>query len=123
MIYITPEGNLLLKTHEGINFISINNILYLKAEGAYTRIFIEDGINLIICKNLIGFEKLLQENDFIRIHRSFLINIEKVSFFESKNRVVNIQANKIPISKRKSEMIYKLLLSNGINDGKNHCLL
>lgn len=122
-MFLTPEGNLFLNTHDGIHYISSNAILYCKAEGAYTKVFLESETNILICKHLITFERILFEHGFIRVHRSFLVNINKVSFFESKKRVLYIKEIIIPISKRNSGKIYQILLSNGKSDGKNHCCL
>ena len=97
MIFITPERSLFLKTQNGIHFISLNVILLCKAEGAYTKVFLEDEASVIISKHLITFEKILNEHGFIRAHRSFLINIWKEPFFESKNRILYIKYHWCPV--------------------------
>jgi two-component system LytT family response regulator len=103
--------------------ISLNSILYFQAERAYTKLILKERDNLIICKHLIVFEKLIKAHGFLRIHRSFLVNISKISFFQSKHRIVKIQENEIPVSKRNCDKIFKILLSKGIKDGNNKCRL
>lgn len=78
-----PSGELrkiALPTMEGINFEKINNILYLEAKGNYTHLFFVDGRKMLVCKTLREMEIILADNlQFVRIHRSFTINLNCLS--------------------------------------------
>ena len=67
-----------LPTVEGFEFITVADIIYLKADGNYTRIFIENSENKMASKNIGEWESLLCGDSFCRVHNSFLININKI---------------------------------------------
>ncbi len=68
-----------LPTMEGIHFEKIKNIVSLEASGNYTILRFEDKHQLLVCKTLRNMEALLDEHkQFIRIHRSFTINLSKL---------------------------------------------
>lgn len=61
---------------EGLLFIEVKDIIYLEAEGAYTRIWVANGSSLMISKRLKFFEDILQDRpNFFRSHRSYMVNI------------------------------------------------
>ena len=63
-----------------IKFIDINDIVLIKADGAYSEILLHDDSKYLISKNLKHFEDLLSFSEaFMRVHKSFLINANYVS--------------------------------------------
>jgi len=67
-----------LSTSDGFEFIEVNDILYCKAEGAYTVFVLKSSEKILVSKNLKEYENLLLEQDFMRVHNSFLINLKEV---------------------------------------------
>ena len=65
----------------GIIYIEKKEILLAKAQGSYAEIKLSSDKNLIISKNLKHIESLLVEDNFMRIHRSTLINLTCVKEF------------------------------------------
>ena len=55
--------------------------------------------NIIILSSLKSFEKELPKEKFMRIHKSFIVNLEKIDTYDSKN--VFIDSEKIPLSRNK----------------------
>ncbi|MCG8326696.1 MAG: LytTR family transcriptional regulator [Chitinophagales bacterium] len=65
-----------LPTLEGFLFKKVENIVLLEAQGNYTNLLFEDGSRIMVCKTLRHTEQMLQSYpQFIRIHRSFTINL------------------------------------------------
>jgi DNA-binding LytR/AlgR family response regulator len=54
-----------------------------------------------------GFEKELPEGRFIRVHKSYIINLDRVEKFNSKFAEIGI--TKIPLSRNKKEDIVKAI--------------
>lgn len=84
-----PEGELFfsgrkentkiaLPTAEGLTFIKVLDILYCKASGNYTNIFLKDGRKYMVTRQLHEYEKLLKSYHFFRIHHSTLIQLEGI---------------------------------------------
>ena len=99
---------------DGINFINVGDIIYLEASGMYTVIVLESEKELTVSKPLKEFEDLLEKDKrFFRPHRSFLVNLEKITKYSRKEgTVIYLSNNKeIPLSRyRKSE--FDVLMSS-----------
>lgn len=68
-----------LPTMEGIHFERIQEITSLEAQGNYTMIYFTNGRQLLVCKTLQDIEALLDcPYQFVRIHRSFTINLNQL---------------------------------------------
>lgn len=70
---------LVLPNLTGFDLVEVNRILRCEAMDNYTNIFMEDGKKFIISKTLKHFELLLQDCDFMRVHKSHIINLKKVT--------------------------------------------
>ena len=75
---------LAVKESKSINYIDIENIVHLKADGNYTNIVLKDGKNLISSKVLKHYDQLLSNYGFLRVHRSNMINLNYVKEFRHK---------------------------------------
>lgn len=67
-----------LNTGDGIMFIELQDILYLKADGSYTHFVLSNKSKITISKKIAEFERLEQVGNFMRIHRSHIVNLECV---------------------------------------------
>lgn len=66
-----------LPTAEGLRFERIERITHLEASGNYTYLHFHNGQKVLVCKTLQEMtQRLAQPHRFVRIHRSFLINID-----------------------------------------------
>lgn len=70
---------IMLPTFEGFEIVPINQIVYCEADDNFTKFHLKDVSKpLLISKTLKHFEDLLPASNFVRIHRSSLINIDYV---------------------------------------------
>jgi two-component system LytT family response regulator len=72
-------NKLSLPTKTGLDIINIDEILYLKADGSYTHLLMIDGSKLTASKRLSEFQKLLSKGDFMRVHRSHMVNLQHIT--------------------------------------------
>jgi DNA-binding LytR/AlgR family response regulator len=86
--------------------IFINKIKWIEAYGDYVKVVTEENTNLVL-STMKSFEKDLPSEKFIRVHKSYIINIEKVERFNSK--FAEIGMTKIPLSRNKKEGLIKAL--------------
>ncbi|MCB9293228.1 MAG: LytTR family transcriptional regulator [Lewinellaceae bacterium] len=71
-----PGSKIALPTIEGYIFKKVEQIVLLEAEGNYTRLQFSDGSQILVCKTLRATEGMLAAHpQFIRIHRSYTINL------------------------------------------------
>lgn len=59
--------------------LTLDEILWIEAEGSYSRVYLTGNRNMVISFNLAVIEKDLPGSDFIRIHRSYIINLHHVN--------------------------------------------
>ena len=73
---LKPEQQqIILPTLHGFDVIKTSSITKLQAKGNFTEVHFTDGSFKLICKFLKHFDELL-DAPFIRIHRSFIVNLE-----------------------------------------------
>lgn len=59
-------------------FIDVNEIIIVKADGSYSEVLLNNGKKILVSKNLTYMELQLQKTKFLRLHRSYIINIDAV---------------------------------------------
>jgi two-component system, LytTR family, response regulator len=74
-----------VKTSEGRKKLVYNDILYVEGMREYLKIFTEKD-RIISRLNFVEIESFLPDDKFIRVHRSFIVAIEKIERIE-KNRI------------------------------------
>lgn len=81
-------------------FVKINfsEITWVEAYGSYSNIHLENGHFITLSFNLSEITKKLNHPMFIRVHRSYLINIEHVNAFIGN--MICIGETRLPISKQ-----------------------
>jgi two-component system LytT family response regulator len=75
------EGKITLPQQDGFQVLNVSEIVYCKADDNYTQIFLGDK-KILVSKTLKYFEEALAEFHFVRIHKSFLVNINEVTKYK-----------------------------------------
>ena len=63
-----------IPTSDGLQFIDIENIVYLEASNNYTTVYLADQQKYLVTRTLKDFEQILPGETFLRIHHSTIIN-------------------------------------------------
>lgn len=102
---------IVLSTSKGMHIIEVENIIRCESDDYYTRFFLKDGKMIMVSKTLKENEELLGENDFIRPHKSHLVNIKHIKEFlkEDGGSLLMNDGSIIPVSRRKREKVMDLL--------------
>jgi len=75
------EGKITIPTQNGFEVLSVQEIIYAKADDNYTLLFLENKREKLVSKTLKYFEDVLNENGFARIHKSYLVNINAIASY------------------------------------------
>lgn len=86
--------------------IFTSKIKWIEAFGDYVKVVTEEGNNLVL-STMKSFEGNLSKEKFVRVHKSYIINIDKVERYNS--RFAEIGSSKIPLSRHKKEDLIKAL--------------
>ena len=105
------EKKILLKTTENIHLIHVSDIIYCQADGGYTRFFTANDKKILVSKPMAEYEELLHDYGFFRVHKSFLVNLQKVQRFgkEDGGYLVFDGDLKVPVASRKKDQLMELL--------------
>jgi len=87
-----PQNYLFVKSNHDLVKVHFSDILYLEGMENYVRIHCENGIITALAK-MKNMEFRLPAERFLRIHKSFIVNLEKVTSI--KNLVFNIKTKEI----------------------------
>ena len=96
---------LILHTEKKIHVVETKNIVYCRADSGYTTFYLIDRKKITISKNLKIFDELLSGSHFFRPHKSYLINLEYIEYYNKQDGgYITMQTEvKIPVSQRKKE--------------------
>ncbi|MEG2013470.1 MAG: LytTR family DNA-binding domain-containing protein [Anaerovoracaceae bacterium] len=83
-------------------------ILYFEADHIYTSAVLTNGGKIIARKSITQWEKELAELDFIRTHKSYLVNLRAISAVNKNTSEIKIKDIVLPISRRKKQEFLRL---------------
>ena len=98
-------------TSNGLLFIDTKNISYFKADNMYAILVCKDSNEYLITKSLKILESELSSDHFLRVHKSFMVNMVHVDqYFNAKGGQVQLECGvKIPISRTKKSIFWETL--------------
>lgn len=97
-----PSQRIVVKLGGKIRIIPVDNVHYLEAADDYVKIHTNDG-DFLKNRTMTYFEKVLDKNQFVRIHRSYILNVQlitRIDPHDKENHVAILKTGaQIPISK------------------------
>lgn len=99
------EMRLCLPTQKGFTILKLEEIVYCEAQRSYTIFRLVNDKTILISKPLFDYERLLSDTVFLRIHKSFLINLLHVKEYirGEGGTVIMTTGTEIEVSRRKKE--------------------
>ncbi len=104
---------LALYHQHGIKLVKPEDILYLSADGSCTRLHFKDGQDYMDSRTLKTFEERLDVALFMRVHRSFIINLHELTEFirEDGSQAILSHTIRIPVSRSYAALLTARLRS------------
>ncbi len=101
---IKPESSL-------SSFSSKEDIDYVFLFKGYTIVVNENGSNEVVDLPMTRVEEMLKDRHFFRIHRSYLVNLRRITEMEIKNKqlLIRMRGHALPVSRRKKKQLLDLL--------------
>ncbi|HET6724078.1 MAG TPA: LytTR family DNA-binding domain-containing protein, partial [Chitinophagaceae bacterium] len=100
---------LALSTTEGVFFFIPSEIIRLEGESNYTRFHFASQKPMLVSRTLKEYEEILAEHDFIRAHKSHLVNKKFVKHLDKEGLLWLTDGSHIIVSRRKKEEVLKEL--------------
>ncbi|QYA26880.1 response regulator transcription factor [Gramella sp. MT6] len=100
------NDRIFVRHHEKMVRISLDDIHYIEADRNYCKVFLKDKKYLLVT-TLKEVDEKLTDNRFLRIHRSYIVNISHID--EIGGNHVVICAHSLPLSKNMRPELFKHL--------------
>ena len=106
------SGYVAIASIDEISFLKMEDIMFCKADGRYTRFYLANGTSCMSSRNIGDYEdRILDESCFFRIHNSYIINMRFVARINKREGISCEMLNglSIPISKRRQDDFSKFM--------------
>ncbi len=103
------DFRLALPTREGVHFLQPSEIVRCESLGNYTKFITVNNKSYLISKTLGEYDVLLSPHEFIRTHKSHLVNKKFISFIDHDGFVVLKDNSKVEVSRRRKEEVMEAL--------------
>jgi two-component system LytT family response regulator len=99
-----------LPTLDGFELVPIENILHCEADSNYTHVVLKNAKRVLVSRTLKEIEELLDGHAFLRIHHSYLVNLnEIVRYIRGEGGYVIMSDNtSISVSRSRKETLLKI---------------
>ncbi len=105
------QHRIAIPSMEGLQFVETADIIYLEAQSNYSNFCLTGNKKITVSKTLKDFEELLPQNIFIRIHHSYIININQIDKYIKGEGGQVLMKNGIllDVARRKKEEFMKAI--------------
>ena len=103
-----------LPTMEGLEMVEIDSIVNCSSDGNYTNFFLKNNKKLTASRTLKDVEELLSGYPFIRVHNSFLVNLNEIRKYVKGEGgyLVMSNGNTVDVSRSRKDMLLLKLRPN-----------
>ncbi len=100
------DKRLFLKGDKKYHQVALSDILYIEAYGNYTKVHLSKEM-IITHEKVSSYEDMLPSENFIRVHKSFIVAVDKINLIEGNQ--IKIEDHSIPIGQTYRINVNKLL--------------
>lgn len=107
----TRKRKLCIPSLRGFQVIESKDIIYCEANSNYTAIHLTHGPAILASKPLLEYETLLHDSGFIRVHKSYLVNLDQIKEYVKGEGGSLILSNgtEVEVSRRrKEELLHRI---------------
>ncbi|MGB0870583.1 MAG: LytR/AlgR family response regulator transcription factor [Flavobacteriales bacterium] len=104
---VIKKDRLILSLFDGLQVIKFKDLLYCKSDKGYTSFYLENGKSFMASKPIKNFETQFVSPKFIRVHQSYIVNLDYVDRYDKSGVIHLINREEIPVSTRRKESFLK----------------
>jgi two-component system, LytTR family, response regulator len=107
----TDFKKIVLATIKGSYMVEVKNIIRCESDDYYTTFYLTNGEEVLVSKTIKAIEELLEDYNFLRLHRSHLVNIIHIRSYNKRvdgGTVIMKDGTEIPVSRRKKDILDNL---------------
>ncbi|MBB4080303.1 DNA-binding LytR/AlgR family response regulator [Lewinella aquimaris] len=102
------DDRLFIRLKDQLVKVLLSEILYVEADRNYCKVYTEKHTHFLSVP-LSNFTAQLPAEQFVRVHRSFVVNLRKIESISEYHEYVTIQDSRIPIARRSRDEVAKRL--------------
>lgn len=108
----SAPGKIALPTLEGLQMLQVSSIISCEADDNYTILHIKNNKKLVVSCTLKVIEELLEDHSFLRVHRSFLVNLDEIEKYVKTDGgyLVMSDGSQVFVSRNKKEELLTRLM-------------
>jgi two-component system LytT family response regulator len=99
------EFKLAVPTVSGAVFFSPSEIIRLEGEGNYTQFYLTQNRKYLSAKTLKDYEEILLHHNFLRIHKSHLVNRGFIDNYRNEGLVILKDKTTLPVSRQRKQEV------------------
>ncbi len=109
-----PVSKIAVPTMEGLQMVLVASIVCCASDGNYTNLFIKSGQKITVSRTLKDIEDLLEDYPFVRVHHSYLVNLNEVEKYFKGDGGYLLMSNgtTVDFSRSRREPLLKRLQPN-----------
>ena len=106
-----PNNRIAISHTKGLKIIEDDTIVHLEASGNCTTIYFEDGTRYLDTRTLKVYENILDPTKFCRIHKSHIINLDRLTGYLHEDGHFALMKNglQIPVARNRVSEFVKML--------------
>jgi two-component system LytT family response regulator len=107
---LNKSHRLVLKSQDHVHVVDAVHIVHIEAYGNYSTFYLEDGRKVVVSRPMREYEDTLLEFGFHRVHKSHLVNINQMQYFDKADggTLVMVNGDEVPVASRKKDMLMEL---------------
>ena len=107
----SPVQRIALPTMEGLQMVAVNSIISCASDSNYTVFFLKNKQKLIVSRPLKEIEEMLEDYSFLRVHHSFLVNLNEIDKYIKGDGgyLIMCDGSNIDVSRSRKEILIKKL--------------
>lgn len=92
---------------QGVVFVELKELVYCEADSNYTKLYLSNGKSYLLSKTLRDVQEVLEEREFLRVHRQYLINLEHIKMYHKGDGSYLVMTGDItiPVAKNQKERL------------------
>ena len=98
-----------LKVDKDMKKIFVKDIQYIESCKDYVKLFFPDGKFYLVKQTISALENLLSEHQFMRVHRSYIVSMDKISGYNGLS--VLLDSKEIPIGRLYKQLVMERIQS------------
>ena len=112
LLHPQSDFKLILTTSDGPFYLSPSDILYGEAHSNYTHFYLTRQRKMIASKTLLEYEMQLAAHGFLRVHKTYLVNMEHADKYNSTRGMLRLHTGQhIEVSRRKKDLVINALFN------------